>query len=207
MRVIDLMSGSGRLAFLASRKGHRVTAIDNSPDIIALNRIAGQGIDFILGDVRKSESVPDKRAADIVTCSGKSISLLSTSERNLLYSSVRSALRRGGRFLGDAYSQFTVESTTNHVLPLNSSAGRLLWSQAQTCPISSTMITNFLLEPNGSIGYPQYRILSFQRHWGITPCVLSEELKRHGLEVEDIVEEVTPGELPLDYYRFIARAV
>ncbi|MBG9320521.1 class I SAM-dependent methyltransferase [Corynebacterium belfantii] len=137
------MSGSGRLAFLAAQRGHRVTAFDNSPDIIAINRWAGQDVTFFLGDVLKEENGLDRGAADIVTCSGKSISLLSNSDRNLFYGSVRGALRNGGLFFGDAYSQFTVESTTSNVVPLNLSAGRLLWSQAQTCPASSTMITNF----------------------------------------------------------------
>lgn len=62
---------------------------------------------------------------------------------------------------------------------------------------SSTVLTNFLLEPRAPIGQPQHRMLSYQRYWGISPHVLSQELAEHDLKVEEIVEDSTLGELPL----------
>lgn len=201
------MSGSGRLALLASKRGHCVTAIDRSPDIIALSRYQDWNVTFTLGNVLDAREVHYRIQADVVTCGGKSVSLLSKTDRCLLFNSIRTSLRPGGYLLGDSYSRFSSKATIANIIPLNLLAGRLLWIETHTYPLSSTMVTNFLLEPNNLIGDPQYRMLSSQRHWGIDPDLLSQELAAYDLKVEEIIEESTSGEPQLEYYRFAARAI
>ena len=206
-QVVDLMSGSGRLAVLASQKGHRVTAIDSSPDVLALNQCDDQNVTFILGDAINAGETSDGVSAKFVTCGGKSFSLLSKPNRHLLYSTVRDILRKGGYFLGDAYSHFSSKTTISNIIPLNLPAGRLLWTEARTYPTSSTMVTNFLLESNNLIGDSRYRMLSCQKHWGISPRLLAQELAEYDLEIEEIAEDSTPGDASLNYYRFVAKAI
>ncbi len=94
--AIDLMSGSGRLAFLASQTGWRVVAIDNSPDILALNRDRSSEVDFVLADALNYQGEDLGEAADRIMCGGKSISLLSPAVRRKLFASARRQLRTGG---------------------------------------------------------------------------------------------------------------
>ena len=205
--AIDFMSGSGRLASLAAQAGWRVVAVDNSPDIVAVNRDELLGVNFVLANALTYQGGDPEETVDRIMCGGKSVSLLTPVERRRLFASARRHLRSGGTFVGDAYATFIDEADMTDVVPLNMSAGRLLWCGIRTFCASSTMVTNFLVEPVDPASALGYRLIATQQHFGIDFSELRQELGVVDLELEELDTIPVESDLPIRYHRFTARAI
>jgi len=102
-RVLDVCCGPAYIARELTARGLRVTGIDNSPALLAYARQIAPHADLILADAR---SFDVGTGFDAALCNYNSLCHF-TCEDELaqVFSSVRRALRRGGRFLFDVYME------------------------------------------------------------------------------------------------------
>ena len=64
--ALDAACGTGRYSALLAERGHRVTGVDRSPDMLDRARVRVPGAGFLLGDLHRLP-VAD-RSVDLVTC-------------------------------------------------------------------------------------------------------------------------------------------
>ncbi|AXL13486.1 class I SAM-dependent methyltransferase [Microbacterium foliorum] len=96
--VLDIAAGSGRLTIPLVRCGKRVTAIDLSPDMLALLQRALPAnplLECVVADMR---TFALGRLYDLIVIGATSITLLDRVGRQALYARVRSHLSDGGTF-------------------------------------------------------------------------------------------------------------
>jgi len=89
--VVDLGAGTGKLTRSLVALGHRVTAVEPLPEMLAELRIAVPGVVAIAGS---AESIPlDDRSADVVTCA----QAFHWFDHGPALAEIARVLRRGGR--------------------------------------------------------------------------------------------------------------
>jgi SAM-dependent methyltransferase len=99
--LLDVPCGDGRHARELAKLGHKITAIDRSPD----NQAAvgkSKRIDFVLGDMRELAALPKKQAGfDGGYCWGNSFGYFPYAEMASFCASVAQRLQPGARFVID----------------------------------------------------------------------------------------------------------
>jgi SAM-dependent methyltransferase len=115
-RVLDVPCGNGRHAIEFARQGHRVTAIDISPDFLAMARrsadAAGVRVDWIEADMIE---VPAAAAFDAGYCWGNSFGYLDHARTRSFLGALARALRPGARFVADIAT--AAESLLPNLIP------------------------------------------------------------------------------------------
>lgn len=104
-RVLDLMCGYGRHAIGLGRKGVQVTAIDNLE--VYINEIKETVAKENLPVTTFRQSVLDYKPAEqfeLAICMGNSLNFFSPAEVASLFSTVSSALKKGGHLLINSWS-------------------------------------------------------------------------------------------------------
>jgi SAM-dependent methyltransferase len=98
-RVLDVPVGHGRHAVELARRGHRVSGVDISPELLGHARAAaseaGVELDLHQGEMRE---LPWEGAFDGAYCFGNSLGYLDHDGTVAFLTAVGRALRRGGRF-------------------------------------------------------------------------------------------------------------
>lgn len=97
--ILDLCCGSGQLAHLLATKGHEVTGVDGSQQLLDFAERNAPEATFVLADARSFVMPP---RFDAVLCMSDSLNhVLSLSELASVFCNVFAALRDGGLFLFD----------------------------------------------------------------------------------------------------------
>ena len=101
-RVLELGTGTGRIARALVANGVQVVGLDASAPMLALNRAADSASQLIQGEFA---ALPFRPGFDVVICPMRTIGhLLSGHERASLLAEVHRVLRPGGRFVFDHYN-------------------------------------------------------------------------------------------------------
>ena len=113
--IMELACGTGKIAVDLAKKGHQVTGVDLSDEMLSLayNRMQEEGVTLSLavGDMRSLEPMGD---FDVVTCFSDSLCYMSDeAEVSEVFQSVSRNLGPGGVFLFDVHSMHQV----NDVFP------------------------------------------------------------------------------------------
>ena len=128
--IMELACGTGKIAVDLAKKGHQVTGVDLSDEMLSLayNRMQEEGVKLsvAVGDMRSLESMGD---FDVVTCFSDSLCYMSDeAEVAEVFQSVSRNLGPGGVFLFDVHSMHQV----NDVFPgyqyiYQDETGAFLW--------------------------------------------------------------------------------
>ncbi len=119
--ILELGSGSGRLALPLLKAGHRVTGIDNSPEMLARararladlpSRIQKQAA-FHEQDMTALALPPDALPFDLALLPYNTAMHLSPSQLGQVLRQVKGVLGENGRFLIDVANPFVVAATPN----------------------------------------------------------------------------------------------
>ncbi|MEY7979042.1 daptide-type RiPP biosynthesis methyltransferase [Streptomyces pilosus] len=151
--VLDLAAGSGRLTFPLLAAGHRVTALELSPDMLALLRA---GLTHAPDEVRRrcdsveadmSDFRLDRRYG-VVLLGTTTISLLPDEDRPGLYRCVRDHLAPGGRFLLTTVDVDPAEDGTDESeIPVTGARGHGYLMYEQWSPGAATRTVTVLPQP------------------------------------------------------------
>lgn len=115
LNIMELACGTGKIAVELAKKGHQVTGVDLSDEMLSLayNRMQEESVRLALavGDMRSLEPMGD---FDVVTCFSDSLCYMSDeNEVAQVFQSVNRNLGDGGVFLFDVHSLHQV----NNVFP------------------------------------------------------------------------------------------
>ncbi len=96
--ILDVPCGAGRLALVLAQRGYRVTGVDFSSECLEHARHADDQAK-IAWEQRDMRDLPWPARFDAAFCLGNSFGYLDDSGNEMFLRSVRSALKRGGRFV------------------------------------------------------------------------------------------------------------
>lgn len=101
--ILDLCCGTGRLASDLNQRGHRVTGVDSSLEMLRLARVHAPAATFVVADARAFIS---SQTVDAVVCVFDSINhFLMITDVEAVFRTARQALKPGGKFLFDVNTE------------------------------------------------------------------------------------------------------
>ncbi|MCG5052013.1 MAG: class I SAM-dependent methyltransferase [Myxococcales bacterium] len=150
--ILDVPSGTGRIANELAARGHRVTGIDFHPRVLDEARKEAQSrglaVTYQQGDMRALDA---REAFDAALCFWGSFGYFDDAHNELFVTAVARALKPGGRFLIDTPA---ADSLPNSFRPrswswVDEKAGLRLLEETAFDPYSSRITTHWtLLGPN-----------------------------------------------------------
>jgi SAM-dependent methyltransferase len=106
-RILDLACGTGVLAIMLARKGHTVTGIDISPEMVRLAQSKSAGMSRISFEVADMVDYESSGEYDVVLCTFDSINyVLSIKDLRRMLGNVAVALKPQGLFVFDSNTKW-----------------------------------------------------------------------------------------------------
>ena len=176
-RILDLACGTGVLAIMLARKGHTVTGIDISPEMVRMAQSKSAGMSRVSFEAVDMVDYESDRKYDLVLCTFDSINyVLAVKDLRRMLKNIAAALKPHGLFVFDSNTKWLYRH--HH----DTTQERELDSQSfiQDCRYDASRnraITRFLF-PDGT--YEEHA----QRPYGIKE--LEPLLNSAGLAVKDL---------------------
>ncbi|MEH0059960.1 class I SAM-dependent methyltransferase [Auritidibacter ignavus] len=181
LRVLDLFSGTGRIAEGLAEDGHECTAVEVSPDMTAGKNTSGARVRRILGDVF---DFPGSAEYDSVVTGQMSVAMfLDDSERFHLFHHIWSHLKQGGRLVFDMPLPPEADSEDVIGLPLLSGERGYVLSGVFRDVENAVQTTYFLAEVDAADA-PTSRILASHQLALLNEATIRVELESAGFYVE-----------------------
>lgn len=205
LNLMDLACGTGKIAVQLAKKGHHVTGIDLSDEMLAIayNRMLEENVTLTLavGDMRALEPMG---AYDVITCFSDSLCYMADeSEMLAAFKSVASNLADTGVFLFDVHSLYQV----NEVFPgyqyiFQDEKGAFLWESfaGETENSVEHDLTFFVSSEGNSELFERYTEYHLERTYSLD--VYKQLLQEAGFNTISVTADFGDSEVSSDSKRW-----